>query len=103
MPDLDACLDRLDAALAAAGLGALPRAEGTSVLTEIDAALEPWRLSEDVRRFWELIEVVHDEFPVVSWRMPSFDPPAVALATYRQNLEPSRARVRLGSSPPGSL
>ncbi|HEX5029814.1 MAG TPA: hypothetical protein VFV56_13455 [Gaiellaceae bacterium] len=90
---LDLAIDRLDAALRAAGLGPLEPATDTGVVAEIAAAVSPYLLPADLARFWERVRVEQDAFPVSGWNMGSLSPPAVALEAYRLNLEPELPMV----------
>jgi enamine deaminase RidA (YjgF/YER057c/UK114 family) len=90
---IDSAIDRLDAALRAAGLRPLEAATDTDVLAEIADAISPYALPNDVARFWERVYLEQDDFPVSGWRMGSLTPPRSALEVHHLNLEPDFALV----------
>ena len=54
--EIDSAVDRLDDALRRAGLPPLEPATDEVSLDEVDAAVAPYELPPDVRRFWELVD-----------------------------------------------
>ena len=82
----DSAIERLDDALRAAGFEALAPAADPAAVEEVDAALAPYSLPPDLRRFWERVD-----FPslrVHGWSLPEPCDPRGALAVYRGNQEP---------------
>jgi hypothetical protein len=55
-PDVDSAIDRLNEALRTAGLAALEPPSDVTPIAEVDAAVAPYALPRDLRRFWERVD-----------------------------------------------
>src|SRR5262245_16790797 len=82
-PRVDAAIERLDDALAAAGLDRLTPVTDQRPLEELERALAPRALPADLRRCWERCEL--SSLRATGWRMPQLLDPALALVIHRQN------------------
>jgi len=96
--NVDSALDRLVAALAAAGMPAASPPESTAALEELERAIAPMRLPADVRWFWQRVdpltmgfrtwpEIHRPDRALVAWRMehdefPGQNPGALVQIAY---------------------
>ncbi len=81
--EIDSAVDRLDDALRRAGLPPLEPATDEVSLDDVDAAVAPYRLPPDVRRFWELV----DPSSLAVRAFPDLIGPYAALKLQRAELE----------------
>lgn len=75
-PDIDSAIDRLDAALRAAGLAGLEPPSDLAAVEEIADRVAPYALPSELRRFWERV----DPEPMAVFTFPVLHGPAHALA-----------------------
>ena len=81
--EIDSAVDRLDDALRRAGLPPLEPATDEVSVDDVDDAVAPYRLPEDVRRFWELV----DPSSLAVRAFPDLVAPSAALKLQRMELE----------------
>jgi len=89
LPDIDAAIGRLDAALRGAGLPGLERASDTDSIAAVADHVAPYLLPAELRSFWEQV----DPDPVAVYTFPMLHGPAHAL-------EQLRMLGELGQEPP---
>jgi hypothetical protein len=92
---IDSAVDRLDDALRRAGLPPLEPATDDVSLDDVDAAVVPYELPAEVRRFWELV----DPSSLAVRTFPDLLAPAVALKLRRAELEDVAAGLSPGAPP----
>ena len=82
---IDAAIDRLDAVRRAAGEEGVLPAPHPDAAARVDAALAPFSLPADLRRFWERVDF--RELWPMTCDLPQTCDPDDALWTHRMNLE----------------
>lgn len=92
---IDSAVDRLDDALRRAGLPPLEAATDEVSLDDVDAAVAPYELPADVRRFWELV----DPSSLAVRTFPDLLAPAAALKLRQAELEDVAAGFPPGPPP----
>ena len=85
--EIDSAVDRLDDALRRAGLPTLEPGTDEVSLDDVDAAVAPYELPPDVRRFWELV----DPSSLAVRAFPDLLVPAAALKLRQAELEGTAA------------
>ena len=81
MGDIDAAIDRLDAALVAAGFEGLAPPKSDAAFEEIAEAVRPYALPKDLVRFWDRV----DPERIGVTLFPALVGPSSALELYRLN------------------
>src|SRR6187200_1320684 len=94
LPDIDAAIGRLDAALRGAGLPGLEQASDTDSIAAVADHVAPYVLPAELRSFWEQV----DPDPVAVYTFPMLHGPAHALEQLRMlgelGQEPRWGRLR---------
>jgi hypothetical protein len=83
---IDAAIDRLDAVLRAKGRDGVPPASDPDAAARVDAALAPFALPADLRRFWERVDF-RELWPIGDCDVPQTCNPDDALGKHQMNLE----------------
>jgi hypothetical protein len=93
--EIDSAVDRLDDALRRAGLPPLEPATDEVSLEDVDAAVAPYELPGDLRRFWERV----DPSSLAVRTFPDLLAPAAALKLRQAELDETSAGFPLGPPP----